>query len=869
MARNERSSGLMPFALALGLAALGQLLVWRPDSELGRRLAGLEWSMSLGWLLFALAGWLAWRSWKAAGGEILARAGAKSSLPRWAELAGLAAILLLSLYLRLHRLDSYPNAGFRDEGENGNVAIQIMQGEPVDGTESRFPSYIEHNTQNAAGYFYPTAVSFKLFGISITSVRYVSVFFGVASVAAFYFLARWLFGAPMGLFLAASLAMLRWHLNFSRIGFLGMMTIFLEIPVFYFLLKGLKAQATPALNKIRASGLVLAAGLAVARGFLGFLKLGAAEHWVGLAMGIPLLYYAWRARKDPQARYFMIASVALACAMYSYIAARLLILIVACVLLQALFIRAEGPRLRRWLWLVFGVALAGLAFLVEGSARSMPAVKLLGKAVLAASLLGLAWAVWGLRQRLAGWGRGLALALGLGLVVAGPLYSYTLSHWKEVGARSDRVSIYNDKEYDKRPWGAKLKEEVLLTLGMYNVRGDGNPRHNLPGEIMLNPAWAALFAIAIFYCLLRFKDERAWLVLTWWQVSLLAGYLSIEAPQAYRTLGAIPAVLIGVGLVLERGLVAARRYLEEDAWMAALPAALLLLGLGGMYELSAYFQRQPRHPGVWAEFSASEYAMGRQLKELQKEGPTRGLMRPDWSDSYTFRFMTYPERNYEYFDLARHVPLRGDDLKPGTRFLYVLGPSQLPLASMLKSIYPKGVYHEEKHKLTGEMMYWSYLISAEDAMAGSNLQGGLKASYYQDVTPDLNAPEKAPHWVKSTKRKEQVDPFLLFEWTVSPVPGFFSAEWRGRIKAPSTGAYTFWLSSNSYADLEIGGRKVCEQPFHPAVRSPAECRKSLSQGWHDIRVRYYEARNYSRMELWWKAPGGEKEIVPPQVLRPE
>jgi hypothetical protein len=878
MPAKRQMTGLGAFLAALALAALGQALVWRPENEWGRQLdARGNFPFVLGWLFFALGGLMLWRSWKASEGEIAVLQGPRKA-PRWLEIGGVSLVVVLALFLRLWSLDSYPNAGFRDEGENGNVAIQLMNGEVVDGTDQHAPVYIEHNTQNATAYFYPTALFFEIFGISITSERYVSVVFGVLSVAAFYFLARWLFGAPLGLVLAACLALLRWHMNFSRIGFLGIMTLFFELPLFYFLLRGLKQPEGKALKKIKGPFLGLAVFLALARGLLAFVPALQGElFWgitldeaLGLLMGLPLLACAWRARKDPRSASLMAAAAVLAMAMYSYIAARLLVLIVGAVLLRHLLSRDGGlePAPRRRLWFLAGLGALGLLFLVEGSAQMSAGVKGLGQAALALALLGFLAQLFALRSRFEGWVKPLGLALGVGLVIAGPLYGYSLSHWTEINARSDRVSIYNDREYDKRPWGAKLIEEVPLTLGMVNVRGDGNPRHNLPGETMVNPVWAALFALSVFYCLLRIKDERSWLMLTLWQMSLLAGYLSIEAPQAYRTIGAIPAVLIGIGLVLERGLVSLRRSWGRDWVLVGIPALVLLLFVGGAYEVKTYFVDQPRHPGVWAEFSASEYLMGKELKALQKGGPTRGLVQPDWADSYTFRFMTYPERDYEYFDVSSHVPLRTVGGQPNSRYLYVLGASYLPLVSILQSYYPKGVYHEERHPLTNELLYWSYLISAEDAQ-GASLKGGLKGTYYQDLEADPARPELGPHWVASLKRKEQVDPFLLFNWTVSPVPGFFSAQWTGQIKAEQAGAYHFWLDSNSYGLLEIDGRRVCELPFLPAGQPPAEGKLSLSPGWHRIRVRYFEARNYSRLELWWQKPGAAKAVVPSQALKPE
>ncbi|MES2200980.1 MAG: PA14 domain-containing protein [candidate division FCPU426 bacterium] len=868
-------SGLAAFLGALALGALGQALVWRPDSEWGRDMAAQSLAMPLGWLAFAIGGILLVRSWRQTQGAITVLQESRRS-PRWLEAILLLLILGAAAGVRFHNLDKFPVGCFRDEGENGNVSIQIMNGEEVEGTNTRFPVYIEMHTQNATGYFYPTALFFKLFGITVMSERFVSVFFGILSVGAFYFLARWLFGVPLGLFLAACLAFLRWHVNFSRIGFLGMMTLFLEIPVFYFLLKGLKEKATVPLN-LKKKGMAAFFGLAVAltvlRGFLSFAALPLEiENSLGLVMGLPLLYFVWKARKDPRSRALMLSAFALAIAMYSYIAARLLIVIVGLVVLRAVLagkgVLDKGTARRFVLWL--GLFLLGLALLVAGSIYGAEGMKKAGQWVLALAALGLVTAFVGLRHAFKEWLQPLGLALGLGLVVAGPLFAYSLSHFKEISARSDRVSIYNDKEFDKRPWGIKLLEEIPQTLAMNNVRGDGNPRHNLPGEIMLNPYWAAFFGLAMFYCLYRFRDERAWLVLAWWQVSLLAGYLSIEAPQAYRTIGAIPAVLIAVGLVLERGVVAVRRATAPKAWFTrtlAWSALALLLVAGAFYELNAYFVRQPQNAGVWAEFSTSEYLMGIELESLQKERPTHGLVRPDWSDSYTFKFATYPDRNYEYFDLSRHIPLKVAEVKDRT--LFILGPAQLPLVDMLRSFYPKGQYHEQHHKITGELLYWSYLVTPEDVAAGVSLEGGLKGTYYQDVPTDPKRPQDGPHWAKERLKKTQQDPFLFFDWVVSPIAGFFSAEWHGSLKVAKGGSYHFWINSNSYGDLEIDGNRVVTQPYDPDVRGMAEGKAVLSPGRHRLRVRYYEARNYSRMELWWQGPDGRKEVVPSQALSPE
>jgi hypothetical protein len=867
MSRGGGSKGLGLFTFALALGALGEWLVWQPEAAI------VAWRQVLGWLLFLAGGWLLKRAYTRSAPQP-----EPESLPLGLEAALLVLVLAGAVFLRLHDLNHYPSGGFRDEGENGNVAIQLMNGDIVDGTSQACPAYIEHNTQNAAGYFYPVAVFFKLFGISITSVRYVSVLFGVLSVAAFWALARWFFGPLLGLFLTACLAAMRWHLNFSRIGFLGIMSVFLSLPMLLWLYKGLRAPPEPLGKGRRRQGLfTLALALAVARGGLEFfMDPGPKEALLGLALGVPLLLFAVRALKDGRSRWLMLSAVALALAMYSYIAARLFVVLVALVVGHHLLTQQRQLKARVWLFLFgcLGVIALGGAILVltsagsaSNAAWSASGSKKLGELVVGLGVLGLLRFWWTQRDLLKGWYKPLGLALGVGLVVAGPLYSYSVKNQREVAARSYRVSIFNDEEADRRPWGAKLLENLGPTMGMMNVRGDGNPRHNYPNAIMVNWVWAALFGLGIFYALLRLSDPRAWLALTLWQISLIAGYASIEAPQAYRCISAIPAVLLFMGLVLERGLTPVKRWLGRDGLLAGAILLLPVLAVGAGLEIYTYFVIQPTHPGVWAEFSTGEYMMGQDLKALNEAGrPTRGLVKPDWADSYTFRFMTYPERNYEYFDVSRHVPIRPPESTSGSDFLYILGQSYKPLVSVLQSYYPHGEYKEVHHPLTNELLYWTYHVSAADAASAGNLDSGLMARYYVDVPADKDHPEKGPHWVGNLVNFTRLDPFILFDWSVSPVSGWFSAEWTGFIKAPLSGDYLFDLVSNSYGLLEIDGKPVVERAFQPPEGDERMGKVHLSAGKHRIRLRYYEARNYSRIELWWTPPKGFRQVVPSMVL---
>ena len=148
------------------------------------------------------------------------------------EIAAFIGIMLIALFFRIFMIDQIPAGCFRDEGQNGNEAINIMNGIEVDGT--KLPVYIERWTQNAAMYMYFVAAFFKLFGIGVLEIRAVSVLFGMLCVPAFYFLVRNLMGPRLAIIGGFLMAVTSWHVNFSRVGFLGIVTVFFAILCFYF-----------------------------------------------------------------------------------------------------------------------------------------------------------------------------------------------------------------------------------------------------------------------------------------------------------------------------------------------------------------------------------------------------------------------------------------------------------------------------------------------------------------------------------------------------------------------------------------------------------------------------------------------------------
>lgn len=103
----------------------------------------------------------------------------------------------------------------------------------------------------------------------------------------------------------------------------------------------------------------------------------------------------------------------------------------------------------------------------------------------------------------------------------------------------------------------------------------------------------------------------------------------------------------------------------------------------------------------------------------------------------------------------------------------------------------------------------------------------------------------------------QIDPFIAMYFQLPPLPLPFSVEWVGQLAVPVDGAYSFEATSIDSSQIFIDEREVGRD-------TPL----TLTAGWHAIRVRYEAHSGFSHMELRWRPPGQDWEIVPSAFLLP-
>lgn len=185
-------------------------------------------------------------------------------------------------------------------------------------------------------------------------------------------------------------------------------------------------------------------------------------------------------------------------------------------------------RTGRWHYAAFcGVALGG-ALYTYIAGRLLPLLMVL-----------ICLAEWSVARKR--W-RQLALAAVVALAVFAPEGAYFLSHPEVFASRTEAVSVFNEHPEIEGVFKTP-QQSVLDTAGMFFVHGDSNQRYNIPGRPLFDPLLGALFAAGLAGSVwLSRRDERYHWLLLWLVVMLLPSALSHESPYTFRVLSAAPVI---------------------------------------------------------------------------------------------------------------------------------------------------------------------------------------------------------------------------------------------------------------------------------------------------------------------------------------
>ena len=464
--------------------------------------------------------------------------------------------------------------------------------------------------------------------------------------------------------------------------------------------------------------------------------------------------------------------------------------------------------------------------------------------------------------------QGLLLFLVAYALVFGPLVTTYVRNPFTFLNRSQQVSILNDMKAQYRAENAPsplvqralgalglptnitfepLKRSVIKHLRMFHIEGDYNPRHNIPGQPMLDPITGAFFVLGLLLALWRWRDHRYGLLLLWIPIVLLGGILTLarEAPQAYRTLGVVPAI----GLLAGDALVRSVQWLEAQAarLLSRSPRALhpyitsfliaLPLALAGWANVDAYFNRWATARSTYAAFSPMETTVAREVAARLSTHTV--YLSPTLYWGSPLRYLTYRPAAQGYglqhppfqpIQPVEDLPLSGPVAENA---LFLLEPLYADLLELFTEYYP----HTQAELVTsryGDPLYLRVTIPQADIRAIR----GLNARYELDdgttverreASIDHAWPEDFPAEV-SARRVTRVT-------------------WTGSLFIPRSGVYD--LRAEGELQVEVDG-------------VPWQGQRMLGKGLHALRVvqeRPGES-GYTVARLYWQREGEDARPVP-------
>jgi hypothetical protein len=203
----------------------------------------------------------------------------------------------------------------------------------------------------------------------------------------------------------------------------------------------------------------------------------------------------------------------------------------------------------------------------------------------------------------------LAVFVVASIVAFSPLGLHFIQHPQDFFGRTSQVSVFNSPTPLQ-----DIGTNTLQTLGMLNIRGDGNWRHNISGEPQLHWFAGILFLVGLVLSVWASRKKIAdvaehasayWLAfilgIAWIVVGLLPVVISNEGiPHALRAILIIPPLFMFAGIALVHIGKCAERCMTRETLVTVCWAigALLLINT-----FTSYYMEWGQHPNVADAFS--------------------------------------------------------------------------------------------------------------------------------------------------------------------------------------------------------------------------------------------------------------------------
>jgi DNA-binding beta-propeller fold protein YncE len=441
---------------------------------------------------------------------------------------------------------------------------------------------------------------------------------------------------------------------------------------------------------------------------------------------------------------------------------------------------------------------------------------------------------------------GLVMCVIAALIVIAPVVKYAVVRPESYFARVRTTSLLHNTDIDG--WSNAVLQNLQKHLLMFNLRGDSNGRHNLPGAPMFDSWTAALLVLGSMLVLRRIQQPRYALLPAWLLVMLGGGVLSLdfEAPQSLRAIGAFPAASAIAVLPLyelDRMWQAnGGRFYPKVSWFFIL-AIIVPMSWSNLY---TYFVRQASDFAVWNAFSTSETFVAKAIVEL--DAATIPYVMSLYDGHPTLRFLAHSDRKYKRLETDDALPLKMD---PNMGALLLVDADRHTFVEEAKRYYPDALFEDVRAPFGGPATLYKVKLTAADVQS---IQG-VAATYYA-------GDEWGGEPVVARKEWE-----INAQWPDdAPISLPFVVEWHATLLAEQYGPYQFFATGPGLVSVQIGGEVVSIDTEHAVGAQQHGDGKAilLAKGLHAIKVR--ATGGHGVVQLVWRRPPGITEVIPSQNL---
>ncbi|MFL5734786.1 MAG: PA14 domain-containing protein [Chloroflexia bacterium] len=804
---SPRMSRALRYGLALVALGLNIYAVWgQLRFDFSSAIGGWGWLVSVVLLLVAFLGYRTKLGSDADAGIHDVEDRTDLRLARKVEIAIIVAIFLLAMAIRLYRLDDWTTGMHGDEGEAGEDAMSLLEGNPASPFGTGW--FAQPNF-----YYWAIAICIKIFGPGMLGLRMFVLLAGSLMVLPVYGLARLWFGLRAAILAGVFLAISDVAIHFSRQEFSNITTPFFLTTGFFLFFRALR-------NK-RMAEFVLA-GYAFMLSMYFYLGGRLTPFMVAAViiylflfmplMRLPGVYKQARLRM-PGARRLAALRSALsfqARGVYQYLA-HIMVLAVACFCFA-------GPFLAYYL-------------VNRDILDSRTQEKLIANN----------------QQRMVDQYQinHDPLYIGLRLPTPNDIYPVLPVVFEQTPLS---VKLTNDGFWARAYW-----RQTTTTLSILTYTFDASSVYTFTNEPIAKPIEAALIILGIAWALWRWRDTRMAVLSIWfWSTIFVGGVLTIDAPYVARIVGIFPVMALFAAITLNkltaefvqfigqarvhiRKWYAPRlaRQVAQVAGGLVLLSLLIYLGVLNFYD---YYTRY-LNPYPFPEVTGTAYFVRQMNTEVLSEG--RPLPRYYdvgahfiyWAHG-TNRYLSHGTPGDDMVNPTQDLPVVDNQ---GRDVVFMVWGNNVHYLPVIKAYYPdgeEGKFDFSKDGSSGNLFTY-YRVKKEQLDA--------RRFNVATYTPATGPARQQPEYTFGTQ---------------SPPPAGITypaqATWTGGLVAPAFANYQFRLAARGASALTIDGTEVVSTT---TAGGQTDASIVLARGPHDVTLTGNLANGSDAVSLTWSSGG--------------